>query len=41
MLCRGVQLELINGKRLLIGSQKPEELVRAIDNAWKGETGGK
>ncbi|OGL48104.1 MAG: hypothetical protein A2161_12740 [Candidatus Schekmanbacteria bacterium RBG_13_48_7] len=30
---RGVQLELTNGKRILIGSQKPEELVMAIDSA--------
>lgn len=29
---RGLQLELINGKRLLIGSQKPEELVRALSS---------
>jgi len=28
---RGVQLEFLNRKRLLIGSQKPEELVNAID----------
>jgi hypothetical protein len=28
---RGVQLELINGKRILIGSQRPEEFVRAIN----------
>ena len=27
---RGVQLELANGKRLFIGSQKPEELVEAL-----------
>ncbi len=27
---RGVQLELANGKRLLIGSQRPEELAKAI-----------
>ena len=27
---RGVQIELSNGKRLLIGSQRPEDLVRAI-----------
>lgn len=27
---RGVQLELINGRRILIGSQKPEELAAAI-----------
>lgn len=26
----GVQLELLNGKRLLIGSQQPEELLRAM-----------
>ena len=28
---RGVQIELSNGKRLLIGSQRPEDLVRAIE----------
>ena len=27
---RGVQLELVNGKRLLIGSQRSEELVKTI-----------
>ncbi len=27
---RGVQLELTNGKRLLIGSQRPEELVQTL-----------
>jgi hypothetical protein len=27
---RGVQLELTNGKRLLIGSQRPEELVETL-----------
>ncbi len=27
---RGVQLELTSGKRILVGSQKPDELVRAI-----------
>mgnify|MGYP001089165244 CR=1 FL=1 len=27
---RGVQIELLNGKRLLIGSQQAEELLRAI-----------
>ena len=31
---RGVQLEFLNGKRLLIGSQKPEELVQAIELAF-------
>jgi len=30
---RGVQLELLNGGRILIGSQKPEELVKAINLA--------
>jgi len=30
---RGVQLELSDGKQVLIGSQKPEELARAIDMA--------
>ncbi|MDI6783925.1 MAG: DUF6141 family protein, partial [bacterium] len=32
---RGVQLELNNGKRILIGSQRPEELVRAIKAGMK------
>ena len=32
---RGVQLELSSGKRILIGSQKPEELVGAIGSAVK------
>ncbi len=32
---RGVQLELSNGKRLLIGSQRPEELARAIELKMK------
>lgn len=30
---RGIRLELIDGKRILIGSQMPEELKRAIDAA--------
>lgn len=30
---RGVQLELLDGNRILIGSQKPEELAKAIDSA--------
>ena len=32
---RGVQLELASGKKILIGSQKPDELVRAIDGAMR------
>jgi hypothetical protein len=32
---RGVQLELANGKRLLIGSQRSEELARAIEAKMK------
>jgi hypothetical protein len=32
---RGVQLELSNGKRLLIGSQRSEELARAIEAKMK------
>lgn len=32
---RGVQLELLNGKRLLVGSQRPEELVQAIEAKMK------
>jgi hypothetical protein len=30
---RGVQLELVNGKRILIGSQRADELARAIKEA--------
>jgi len=30
---RGVQLEFANGKRILIGSQRPEELAEAIRRA--------
>ena len=33
---QGVQLELSNGKRLLIGSGRPEELARAIEAKMKG-----
>ena len=36
---RGVQIELLNGKRLLIGSQRAEELLRAIQ-AKVGEQEG-
>lgn len=32
---KGVQLVLKNGKKLLIGSQKPDELVAAIDKMLK------
>jgi hypothetical protein len=32
---RGVQLKLINGKQLLIGSQKPEELTEALATILK------
>ena len=32
---RGVQLVLTNGKRILIGSQKPEELIRVIKAGMK------
>lgn len=32
---KSVQLILKNGKKLLIGSQKPEELVKAMDSAFK------
>ena len=32
---RGVQLELSDGKRFLIGSQRPEELARAIEEEMK------
>jgi len=35
----GVQLELINGERILIGSGRPDELLRAISDAI--ERGGK
>jgi len=30
---RGVELEFMNGRKLMIGSQRPEELVNAIDKA--------
>ena len=30
---RGVQLELVSGKRILIGSQRPEELAEALARA--------
>jgi hypothetical protein len=30
---RGVQLELVGGKKILIGSQRTDELVRAIETA--------
>jgi hypothetical protein len=33
---KGVQLVLKNGKKLLVGSQKPQELVAAIDSIIKG-----
>lgn len=33
---RGVQLELANGKRLMIGSQRPEELAKAIKSGLNG-----
>ncbi len=32
---RGLQLDFVDGKRLLIGSQKPEELANAIDIVLK------
>lgn len=28
---KGVQFELLDGKRLLVGTQKPEELIQALD----------
>ena len=36
---RGVQIELLNGKQLLIGSQRAEELVQAIQAKY-GEQDG-
>ena len=36
---RGVQLELVSGKKILIGSQKPEELVHALNVASGGRRG--
>jgi hypothetical protein len=27
---RGVRMELVSGERVLVGSQRPEELARAI-----------
>jgi hypothetical protein len=37
---RGVQLEFSNGKRLLIGSQRPEDLAAAISRAKQQGSGG-
>jgi hypothetical protein len=37
---RGIQIELLNGKRLLIGSQRAEELWQAIQTKY-GEQDGK
>lgn len=34
---RGVQCEFMDGKRLLIGSQRPEELARALDLAMRAD----
>ena len=36
---RGVQIELLNGKRLLIGSQRAEELVQAIQTKYGEQEG--
>ena len=36
---RGVQLVLANGRRVLIGSQRPEELAGAINAAGRGGVG--
>jgi len=36
---RGVQLGLLDGKPLLIGSQGPEELLRAIQARYGGQQG--
>ena len=38
---RGVELELTNGRRLLIGSQQPEMLVQAIETGIKQQQGRK
>ena len=37
---RGVALTLKNGSRLLVGSQQPESLVRALDAARTGRSSG-
>ncbi len=34
---RGVRLEFMNGGRLLVGSQRPEELARALDVATRAD----
>ena len=36
---RGVQIELLNGNRLLIGSQRAEELWRAIPEEYRAQEG--
>ncbi|MEI7556761.1 DUF6141 family protein [Candidatus Chlorohelix sp.] len=33
---RGVLLELVNGKKILLGSQQPEKLLQAIEQGRKG-----
>jgi len=35
---RGVQVELVNGKRILFGSRRPEEFVQAISLAMEKNT---
>lgn len=35
---QGTQLTLRDGRFILIGSRKPEELTRAIDSAWQAVT---
>jgi len=36
---RGVQIELLNGNRVLIGSQRAEELVQAIQAKYGEQEG--
>jgi len=36
---RGVQIELLNGKRLLLGSQRAEELQQAIQAKYGEQEG--
>ena len=35
---RGVVLEFLDGRPILIGSQRPEELAKAIASLWRSAT---
>jgi hypothetical protein len=33
----GIQLELLNGRRILIGTQDPDSFMDAVDSAWSAD----